>query len=150
MKIQIRSVVLGFVLASLLLLGALAGLLFVDRDIRPIFREQVLASGKTVKITSFNLVWGGEHEERRTGDDSFALEYVSSAANGDETALDQETSEVFELIRPVSEQWGFNRAMISVFPTKQRKGKYYIYAFTRAPEGKWTSSRHSAKVHIND
>ena len=98
----------------------------------------------------FNLVWGVEHGERRSGDDSFALEYVSSVANGDQTALDQETLEVFELIRPVSELWGFDHATISVFPTRQRKGKYYMYAFTRAPDGKWPFSRHSAKVHIND
>ena len=149
MKVQIKSVALGFLLASLLVLGPLAGFLFVNGDNRPIFRDHVLASGKTVKITSFNLVWGVEHEERRTDDDGFALEYVS-AASGDETALDQETLEVFELIRPVSEQWGFNRATISVFPTTQRKGKYYIYAFTRAPDGKWTFGRHSAKVHTND
>lgn len=77
-------------------------------------------------------------------------EYVSSAANGDLTVLDQETLEVFELIRPVSEQWGFNRATISAFPTTQRKGKYYIYAFTRSPDGKWTFSRHPAKVYVND
>lgn len=150
MNVQIKSVVLGFVLASLLLLGVLTGLLFVDGDIRPVSRDQVLASGKTVKITSLNLVWGVEHEERRTDDDSFALECVSSAANGDETTLDRETLEVFELIRPVSEQWGFSRASISVFSTTQRKGKYYIYAFTRAHDGQWTFGRHSAKVHIND
>ena len=135
-KIQIKSVALGFGLACLLVFGAVAGLLFVNGESRPIFRDQVLPSGKKVKTTSFHLVRGVEHEDRRTADDSFALEYVSLAANGEETVLDHETLEVFELIRPVSEQWGFNHATISAFPTTQRKGKYYIYAFTRAPDGK--------------
>ena len=103
-------------------MGSIAAFLFVGRDIQPIFRDQVLASGKIVKVTSFNLVWGIEHGERRNRDDSFALEYVSSATVGDETALDQEIVEVFELIRPISEQWGFKGATISAFPTTQRIG----------------------------
>jgi hypothetical protein len=64
--------------------------------------------------------------------------------------MDQETLEVFELLRPISEQWGFSRATISVFPTTERKGKYHIYTFTRVRDGKWTFERHSAKVFIND
>jgi hypothetical protein len=150
-KIQIKSAALGFVLASLLaLLIVVAGFLFIDAHSRPIFRDQVLPSGKKLKITSFNLAWGVEHEERRPGDDTFALEYVSSVPDADPKLLDQETLEVFELIRPVSEQWGFKQATISAFPTTQRKGKYHIYEFTRAPDGKWTFNRQSAKVYAND
>lgn len=150
MKVQIKSAALGFILACLLLLTALAGLWFFEGDSRPIFRDQILPSGKTIKITSFNLVWGVYHDERKTNDDNFQVEYVSSFAHEDQRALNQEALEVFELIRPVSEQWGFNSATISAFPTIQRKGRYYIYAFTRAPDGKWTFIRHSAKVYIND
>ena len=150
MKIQIKSAAFGFVLACLLLLAALAGLWFLEGDSRPIFRDHILPSGKTIKITSFNLVWGVYHEERKTNDDNFQVEYVSSFAHEDQRALNQEALEVFELIRPVSEQWGFNSATISIFPTIQRKGRYYIYAFTRAPDGTWTFIRHSAKVYIND
>jgi hypothetical protein len=31
---------------------------------QPIWRDQVLASGKTIKVMSFNLVWGMEHDVR--------------------------------------------------------------------------------------
>lgn len=101
-------------------------------------------------MTSFHLLWGVEHEERRSLDDTFGLEYVSSAAKGDLAVLDREISEVFELIRPISEQWGFNIATISAFPTTQRKGWYYIYAFTRERQGKWTFDRKLTKVFAND
>lgn len=150
MKIQFKSVALGFVLAVLLLVGAFFGLWFLGGDHETVFREQVLPSGKKIKITQFILAWGVEHKERRTGDDQLTLEYVSSAPDVDETALDRETLEVFELMRPISEQWGFDRAGISVFPMIQRKGKYFIYQFTRAPDGKWTFKRESAKVFVND
>lgn len=150
MKVQMKSVVLGFGLACLLLVGILAAFLFVARNDRPIFRDQLLASGKTVQINSFHFVWGVEHDERRKRDDSFALEYVSSVAHEDLAGLDRETLEVFELIRPVSEQWGFQSATISVFPTVQRKGRYYIYTFSREPPGRWTYQRNSAKVYIDD
>lgn len=150
-KLQIKSVAVGFALASLLIFGAVAGLFwFADSRSRPVFHDQVLPSGKTVKVTSFNLAWGVEHDERRAGDDTFALEYVSTVPHTDEAALDMETLEVFELIRPASEQWGFKSAQISAFPTTQRKGKYYIYVFKRGPEGKWTFTRNSAKVFVND
>jgi len=145
-KIQISSVILGVVVACLLLLGAFTFLWIDTGGSKPIFRDQVLPSGKVIKIKSFNLVWGIEHEDRRTNDDQFALEYVSSDANTDST----ETIEVFELIRPVSELWGFNKATVSVFPTIHRKGKYYIYVFVRNVTGKWTFSRHESKVFIND
>ena len=152
MKSKIGFLVLGFFLAYIFLFALVAGFLFLDvGDRRPPFRDQLLASGKTAKITLFALVWGVEHDERNTNDDLFALEYVSSAADtADAAAMDRQTSEAFELIRPVSEQWGFRKATISVFPTTERKGKYHIYTFTRAPEGNWTFERHSAKVFVND
>lgn len=71
--------------------------------VRTIFHDQVLPSGKTVKITMFNFAWGVEHDERHVRDDSFALEYVSTVPHTDLAVVDRETLEVFELIRPTSE-----------------------------------------------
>jgi hypothetical protein len=153
-KIQLKSFALGFGFACLSFVGAIAAFLTYPTDIsqnaQPTVRQQTLPSGKTVEVTSFNLLWGVEHEERRSRDDTFGLEYVSSAAKGDVAALDREISEVFELIRPISEQWGFNIATISAFPTAKRKGWYYIYSFRREPQGKWTFDRKQTKVFIND
>ena len=71
-------------------------------------------------------------------DDCFVLEYVSTVPHTDPAAVDRETLETFELIRPVSELWGLNVANVSAFPSVQRKGKYFIYVFSRGPDGKWT------------
>ena len=150
MKLQFKSLAIGFILASILIVGALFGFLYFDGGSHPLFHDQVLASGKTIKVASFYLVWGGEHDERRPGDDSFQLEYVSSFANADQQARDLETLEAFELIRTVSEQWGFAKATVSAFPTTERKGKYDIYAFSRANDGKWLFNRTQAKVFVND
>jgi hypothetical protein len=57
---------------------------------------------------------------------------------------------MFELIRPVSELWGLKVAEVSAFPTVQRKGKYFIYVFSRGAEGKWRFERKPAKVFVND
>lgn len=154
MKIQVRAVALGFGLACLLFVGTIAAFaayfLYADSVVQPIYREQMLRSGTTVKVTSFNIYWGVEHKDRRTRDDGFGMEYVSSITHEDLGALDREASEVFELIRAVSEQWGFGTATISAFPTTKRKGPYYIYTFARQPRGDWTFERKSAKVFIND
>jgi hypothetical protein len=39
---------------------------------------------------------------------------------------------------------------ISAFPTAKRKGWYYIYSFTRAPQGKWTFDKKLTKVFVDD
>jgi hypothetical protein len=150
MKLQFKSVAIGFILACVLLVGAFFGFFYLEGGSRPLFHDQVLASGKTIKVASFYLVWGVEHDERRTGDDSFQLEYVSSFANADQQARDLETLEVFELIRIASEQWGFAKATVSAFPTTERKGKYDIYAFSRASDGRWSFNRTQAKVFANN
>jgi hypothetical protein len=64
--------------------------------------------------------------------------------------LDQEILKVFELIRPISERWGFSIATISAFPTTKRKGWYYIHSLTREPQGKWMFDRRLTKVFVND
>ena len=108
--------------------------------------EQRLPSGKRILVTSCLLVWGSEHGERHPNQDSFALEYVTSLAPPASQELDQEAREVFELIRPLSEQWGFSTASVSAFRSVERTGKYDIFTFTRSADGHWSATRAEAKV----
>ena len=96
-------------------------------DTHSIWHDQVLPSGRTIKITSFHLVWGVEHDERHPGNDCFALEFVSANPQADPNVREQEALEVFELIRPISEQWGFNTASLAGFPTTQLSGMVNSY-----------------------
>ena len=137
-----KSFILGLALALPLLISC--------SDTHSIWHDQVLPSGKIIKITSFNLVWGVEHDERYPGKDSFALEFVSANPRADSKVREQEALQVFELIRPISEQWGFNTASLAGFPTTQRKGAYDVYLFKRSPDGKWSYERSQAKVFVND
>jgi hypothetical protein len=151
MKIRIKSFVIGFVFACLLLVGALVAAFFLmGSGIRTIFHDQVLPSGKVVKVTMCNFAWGVDHADRHAKDDCFVLEYVSTIPHTDPAAVDRETLETFELIRPVSELWGLKVANVSAFPSVQRKGKYFIYVFSRGSDGKWNFERKPAKVFIND
>lgn len=109
--------------------------------------EHRLSSGRLIKVTSCLLVWGADHEERHPNQDSFALEYVSSLPRPASKELDKEAVEVFELIRPISEQWGFTTASVAAFPSAQRTGPYDIFFFSRSPDGHWSFVRHSAKVY---
>ena len=101
-------------------------------------------------MTSFLLAWGVEHEERRPGDDCFALEYVSLDPNADTQAREQEAHEVFELSRETSERWALQTATIARFPAIQRKGPNDLYVLTRGTDGQWTPSHESRKVFAND
>lgn len=150
MKIQIKFFALGFIAACMLGLGSILCLLFFSVSDNMIFHDQVLPSGKNIKVTSCNFAWGLEHDDRSPNKDCFTLEYVSSTSDSDLQVRDQETVEVFELIRPISELWGLDKSEVSVFPSTKRKGIYDIYLFKRNSDGKWTFNRHSAKVHIND
>jgi len=109
--------------------------------------EQRLPSGKVIKVTSCLLVWGVEHGERHPNQDSFALEYVSAHPPTAGTELDQEALEAFELIRSVSERWGFSTASVAAFAQVERTGKYNLFAFSRQPDGRWSVSRSAAKVY---
>jgi len=117
---------------------------------RPIWHDQRLPSGKTIKVTSFHMVWGVEHDERDASKDCFALEFVSANPAADESAKEREALEVFELIRPASELWGFRSAFVSGFPAVERKGRYEIFTFTRGADGRWSVARQSAKVFATD
>jgi len=110
----------------------------------------MLPSSKSVKVTSFNLVWGVEHDDRDPRKDCFALEYVTAKPEADPKAREQEALEVFELIRPVSELWGLDIATLAGFPTVDRKGHYDMYVFRRAADGKWSCTVHPSKVFAND
>jgi hypothetical protein len=151
MGIHGKSVALGFVLACFLLGGAVAAaFIFAGPQVRTTFHDFALPTGKVVKVTACNFAWGVEHEERHVRDDCFALEYVSTVSHADLAAVDRETVETFELIRPVSELWGLNVASVSAFPSVERKGHYYIYIFTRDTNGEWAFERKPAKVFVND
>ena len=117
---------------------------------RPLWHDQVLRSGRTIKVTSFNLVWGIEHDDRDVSKDCFALEFVSANPAADAAAQDREALEVFELIRPTSELWGLRTATVSGFPSVERKGRYQIFTFTRGASGQWSVNRQSAKVFNTD
>jgi len=151
LKIHIKSVALGVVLAGVLAAAAVAAVfLFVGPQIRTISHDVVLPSGKVIKVTACHFAWGVEHGDRYVSQDSFALEYVSTVSHTDLAAVDRETVETFELIRPISELWGLKVASVSAFPSVQRKGKYFVYAFARNADGNWKFERNPAKVFIND
>jgi hypothetical protein len=101
-------------------------------------REQRLPSGKVVKVISCLLAWGVEHDERYPDQDAFALEYVSATPREPSPALEGEALEVFELIRPISEQWGFSTATVSALRSPERTGTYDVFVFTRSAGGKWS------------
>jgi hypothetical protein len=46
--------------------------------------------------------------------------------------------EVFELIRPISEHWGFRSASLLAFRTVHCGGDYDLFMFKRAEDGKWS------------
>jgi hypothetical protein len=148
---EMKAFASGFIVAITLVFSTIALLLFViSGQIHPVFRDQILPSGKSVKITSFHLVWGVEHDERTIKNDCLSIEYVSSNPQTAASLREQEALDVFELIRPVSELWGFNHAEVSAFPTIQHKGHYDLFEFKRGLNGRWLYERHPTKVFIND
>ena len=117
---------------------------------RAAWHDERLAPGRVVKVTSFNLAWGAEHDDRDSHQDCFAMEYVSNQPRADPRARELATREVFELIRPASELWGFTTATLAGFPTTERKGHYDLFAFRRGPDGTWSCRRYPSKVFVND
>jgi len=99
-------------------------------------RKQVLPSGKQITLIDVHFGFGARDN---LGNDSFVVGYVSTDPNAGPTVNQQEALEVFELIRPVSEQWGLKEAEVEAFPTSKNKGSYVSYQFRRAPDGKWSS-----------
>jgi len=124
---------------GILLVLALPFIAGCDGPFRTPWHAETLASGSTIKVTSLNLVWGGEHDDHALGQDSFALEYVTSYPGVDAKQREAEAAEAFELVRPVSEQWGFLEATVAAIPTLEHRGLYDLYWFRRQPDGHWSS-----------
>ena len=111
-----------------------------DGPFRTPWHAQTLASGTTIKVTSFDLVWGGEHDDHALGPDCFALQYVSAHPDADAQQREAEAVEAFELVRGVSEQWGLREATVAAIPTLEyRGGPYDLYLFRRQADGHWSS-----------
>ena len=117
---------------------------------RPLWHDTKLPSGRTIKVTSFNLVWGVEHDDRDVSQDSFALEYVMTDPDAAPAQREAEAAEVFELVRAASEQWGFRTATLAAFRQAERKGRYDLYVYTRQADGRWSSARTETKVFVTD
>lgn len=105
----------------------------------PLYHEETLSSGEKVKVTSFNLVWGGRPGDDGCtgGSDCLSLEFVSNHPAAAAATKEKEARDVFELIRPASEQWGFTNAEVLGFRQVQRTGDYDIFLFNRT-NGIWT------------
>jgi hypothetical protein len=116
-----------------------------DGPFRTPWHAEKLASGAAIKVTSFNLVWGAEHDDHALGKDCFAIEYVMSDPGADAKGREAEAVEAFELVRPASEQWGFREATVAAIPTVEHRGLYDLYWFQRLPDGHWSS-----KVIVKD
>ncbi len=105
---------------------------------RQLLREQRLPSGKVVEVVSCLFAWGVEHDERHPDEDAFTIEYLSSVPRVPPEDLEREVLEVFELIRPISEQWGLSLATVTALRTPERTGTYDVYAFQRSATGTWS------------
>ena len=139
------AALLGIVVIACLFMALTAG---VRSDM--IYHTTILPSGKTAKITMCNLVWGVEHSDRNASDDCFEIEYVMSEPHLDSVSRHNESVALFELIKPISDLWQINHALVVAFPTLQRKGTYYINSVDKQPDGTWIFKESKAKVHIND
>jgi len=106
-----------------------------------LLRDQRLPSGRVVKVVSCLFAWGVEHDERHPDEDAFAIEYLASVPRVPQEELEREVLEVFELIRPISEQWGLSLATVAALRTPERTGTYDVFAFRRSPSGTWSHTR---------
>lgn len=152
MNQKIKYIISGFLIAVVMELTAIfTTFLLMTNDNEMIYHETELPNGKQIKITMCNLVWGIEHSERTESADCFEIEYIMSSPNQDDNQRDKEALEVFELIKPISEQWKIKKAALLAFPTLKRKGTYYVYSLDKDENGKWSSYKvNKANVHIND
>jgi hypothetical protein len=135
-------------LLSLALLLALLSGCDKETVFHPLFRDQTLPSGAKTKVTMCALVWGGRPNDDgcTIGSDCFHLEFVSSDPNAELPKKTAEARQVFELIRPASEQWGFTNAELLAFKQVERTGDYDIFLFNRTTNGNWSCQRQAASV----
>ena len=106
-----------------------------------LWRLQRLPSGRLLEVSSAQLVWGDDHGERLASEDCFQLSYVTSEPAASQAARDREAVEAFELIRPLSELWGFDRATLLSYPARRSPRIFDLYAFRRAGNGGWEWTR---------
>lgn len=66
-----------------------------DEQFHTIWHGETLSSGAMVKITSLNLVWGTDYDDRDVHKDSFAIEYVTADPGADTVRREAEASQVF-------------------------------------------------------
>ena len=98
MKTAIKSLIIIAIIVSLSILSIVCIYYFREENSLAGYRSQILPSGRSIKVTSFHLAWGVEHDNRISNNDCFNLEYVSSVTGTDTQARDREALEVFELI----------------------------------------------------
>ena len=144
MKGQLKYFILGFMSAIILVICIVVGSILYDAKMPMVYREQSLPSGRMLQVVSFSLRWDtGDHDMLNTSGDGFVLECI--APQKEPQIEEWEILAVFELIRPISEQWGFKTASIDVFPSTQRKGTHSVFVFRRSADGKWSFK----KVYVN-
>ena len=124
--------------AALLLL--LAGCNGADSPFHTPWHPETLASGSTIKVTAFDLVWGAGHgdDDHVMGPDCFKITYVTALSGTNIQQRDTEALQVFELVRPISEQWGLHTAEVAAIPTLEHRGSYDVYEFQQKPDGSWS------------
>jgi hypothetical protein len=146
-SLQLQSRMKYPLLALALLLVILSGCGRAD-GFRTLFHEESLPSGHAVKVTMLALVWGGRPGDDgcTMGSDCFHLEFVSNDPNAEVPNRTAEAQQVFELIRPSSEQWGLTNAEVLGFKQLERTGDYDLFAFTRASDGKWSCAQKTMSV----
>lgn len=104
MKAKIKYFIAGSVIAMLLCVAGVVSF-FIYEAKRPMtYYDQVAPSGSRIKLVSFNLSRGMEHGVRYASQDCFYIEYICAVPHAPQEAKDKEALDVFELIRPVSEQ----------------------------------------------
>jgi hypothetical protein len=123
------------------LAGLTAGCFGDPGVVRASIHDQRLASGKVVKVVSCVLAWGVEHDERFPDRDAFAIEYLSEVPRETPERLEREALEVFELIRPLSEQWGLPSATVTALRSPDHTGTWDVFSFQRSPSGDWSLTR---------
>jgi hypothetical protein len=107
---------------------------------RTAWHPEKLASGSTIKVTEFDLVWGAGHgdDDHVMGPDCFKITYVTQLPGADEKQRQAEALQAFELVRPISEQWGLRTAEVGAIPTLEHRGPYDVYHFRQAADGSWS------------
>lgn len=108
------------------------------------YREQLLPSGGKVKIIGLNLAFG----DRTSGSqDVMILSYQTTFFDPSNAYRKKEAYEVFELVRPMCEQWSLNGANLMAFHGLNEKGDFWAIRFRRGADGKWTFEEMPGKVY---